>query len=86
MEAKKSAPCGSCDNCLRQKKKGLSREEFNNLHQQITQLLAEKSLPTNELLLALRHHPEEQLWEALDYLQVEHQITVSPQGIISLLR
>lgn len=78
--------CGICDNCLHQKKKRLSSTEFNTLHQQITHLLEEKSLPTSELLLALRHHPEEQLWEALDYLQVEHQITISPQGIISLLR
>ena len=83
---KKSKPCGICDNCLQQKKKRLSSNEFAMLHQRITTLLQKSALSTQALIRALQEYPEEKVWETLDYLQVEHKIAVSPQGIISLLQ
>ena len=81
----KTPPCGSCDNCLHQKKKSLSTKEFESIHEQVKALLRAESLTTTTLLEMLQNYPEEKIWETLDYLQAEQIIEINQQGMISLL-
>jgi ATP-dependent DNA helicase RecQ len=80
----KTPPCGSCDNCLDQKKKSVSTKDFELIHEQVKALLQAKPLTTTALLEMLQNYPEEKIWEILDYLQAEQRIEINQQGFISL--
>jgi ATP-dependent DNA helicase RecQ len=75
-----SKDCGVCDNCLAQKRKSLSKEEFNT----IQSLLLQKTtgpVTVNGLLDQIKY-PKEKIWTVLDFLQAEQFIDIDEQGVI----
>ncbi len=79
-------PCGICDNCLRQKKNSISKEEFKIIEQRIAQNLSSKPVEIKELLLQLRDIKKEKLWRVIEFLQAEKKLTVTKEGFISNTR
>ncbi|MBE7174373.1 MAG: RecQ family ATP-dependent DNA helicase [Williamsia sp.] len=75
-------PCGVCDNCLRQKKNHLSKEDFQLIEQRILTALHEQPLPSRELLLHLKGINKEKVWKVIEFLQAEKKIDVNGTGLI----
>ena len=42
--------CGICDNCLAQKRKNFTKEEFENLYNEISSSVEKSDMGVNELL------------------------------------
>ena len=76
------AACGSCDNCLRQKKTVISKEEFNLLTQRILSLIKTTSMPADELLMKLPGVKKEKAWQVFEFLQAEQIIEVDKSGMV----
>ena len=76
--------CGICDNCLRKKEITLTREEFENIHTRIIQVMHTKSLPAKELLHQLSGIKKEKAWKVIDTLQAENKISIDREGSIRL--
>ena len=74
--------CGVCDNCLRQKKNGLSKEDFYLIEQRILTALHGQPLPSNDLLLHLQGINKEKVWKVIHFLQAEKKIDVNGLGLI----
>lgn len=81
MEAK---DCGVCDNCLRQKNKGLKRDEFKEIEQDILALLANGEMQVTELLAGLKIYPIDKCWQVINHLQSELKIVAGNTGKIAL--
>jgi ATP-dependent DNA helicase RecQ len=77
--------CGICDNCINNKKKPLSREEFETIEQQLIVSLQEKALRAKDLLSQFTGTKKEKAWQVLEFLQAEHKLNVDEQGLISFL-
>jgi ATP-dependent DNA helicase RecQ len=78
------APCGICDNCLSAKSRPMSREQFENIHQQVTSAVATNTIGANELIDHFSGINREQLREVIDYLQSENKLTVDAQGRVRI--
>ncbi len=76
--------CGICDNCLRQKAVSISKEEFEQLHQQIITLVGKQTLYTKELFEKLNGIKKEKAWKVIEFLQAENKIKVDSTGRVSL--
>lgn len=79
-----SKPCGTCDNCLRQKKHSLTSIEFEEIKTKLMQRLQKGPLPYTELMAVLKHKKEVHLMEVLDFLQAEEIIQLKKDGTIVL--
>jgi ATP-dependent DNA helicase RecQ len=75
-------PCGSCDNCLRQKSIHLSTEEFNTISDRIFVHLNQKEFLMNELMQQFTGIKRDKIWKVLDYLQAEGKVSVNEKGSI----
>lgn len=80
-----SKRCGSCDNCLEQKKKPLQASEFEKLHQQILAILQSGPHSSAAVLKKMAPVAAHRVWEVLEFLQAEQIIAVDKLGTISLL-
>ena len=78
--------CGICDNCLQQKKTGLSAKAFQNIFSQIQQQLNSQPLPTGDLINRLQNVSTDQAWKVLHYLQAEQKLTLNAKGELELTR
>ena len=78
-------PCGICDNCLRQKKEGLSSKAFQNIFEQVQQQLGKGPLKTSELLNRLQNVSAEQAWKVIQSLVAEQKVKVNNNSEIELL-
>jgi ATP-dependent DNA helicase RecQ len=76
--------CGICDNCLRQKATGLSKEEFEALHHRIINMVKYESLHTRDLLKKLGGIKKEKAWKVIEFLQAENKIEMDPGGHVRL--
>lgn len=76
--------CGICDNCLRQKAVSLTKEEFDQLHHLVINLVKYESLPVKELLLKLNGVKKEKAWKVIEFLQAENKIEMDTNGYIHL--
>ncbi len=76
--------CGICDNCLRQKAVNLTKEEFDQLHHLVINLVKYESLPVKELLLKLNGVKKEKAWKVIGFLQAENKIEMDANGYIHL--
>lgn len=74
--------CDVCDNCLRQKKKPLSKEDFGLIEQRILTALHNQSLSSKDLLQALQGIHKENVWQVVQFLQAEKKIDVNKAGFI----
>ena len=79
-----SKPCGTCDNCLRQKKHSLTSIEFEEIKTKLMQRLQKGPLPYTELMAVLKHKKEVHLMEVLDFLQAEEIIQLKKDGTVVL--
>ena len=79
-----SKPCGTCDNCLRQKKHSLTSIEFEEIKTELMQRLQKGPLPYTELMAVLKHKKEVHLMEVLDFLQAEEIIQLKKDGTVVL--
>ncbi|MBS1918336.1 MAG: RecQ family ATP-dependent DNA helicase [Bacteroidetes bacterium] len=75
-------PCGICDNCLKQKNTDLSKEEFENIHQQIVQIITSNSIDATQLLQHLPNIKKEKAWKVINHLQAENILVVDKNGIV----
>lgn len=81
---KEDQACGICDNCLQQKKTGLSVKAFQNIFDQIRQQLTSSPLSTGDLINRLQNVPTDQAWKVINYLQAEQKLTVNTKGELAL--
>ena len=79
-----SKPCGTCDNCLRQKKHSLTSIEFEEIKTELMQRLQKGPLPYTELMAVLKHKKEVHVMEVLDFLQAEEIIQLKKDGTVVL--
>ena len=76
--------CGICDNCLRKKSNGLSKEEFDALCHRILNLVKYETLQPRDLLMKLNHVKKEKAWQVIEFLQAEQKIGLDPAGMLIL--
>lgn len=79
-----SKPCGTCDNCLQQKKHSLTSIEFEEIKTELMQRLQKGPLPYTELMAVLKHKKEVHVMEVLDFLQAEEIIQLKKDGTVVL--
>lgn len=79
-----SKPCGTCDNCLQQKKHFLTSIEFEEIKTELMQRLQKGPLPYTELMAVLKHKKEVHVMEVLDFLQAEEIIQLKKDGTVVL--
>ena len=77
-----SKPCGTCDNCLRQKKHSLTSIEFEEIKTKLMQRLQKGPLSYTELMAVLKHKKEVHVMEVLDFLQAEEIIQLKKDGTV----
>ena len=73
-------PCGVCDNCLQQKKTGLTADEFSLIRESIEKILNEGPVKTTEVLLRLKNISKEKAWEVIEFLQAEKKLSLDENG------
>jgi ATP-dependent DNA helicase RecQ len=76
--------CGVCDNCLRNKKIVLSKEEFEFISAGIKQTVSEKPVSPGNLFKRLSSFKENKVWKVLNFLQEENVIIVNSDGLIKM--
>ncbi|HMU47269.1 MAG TPA: ATP-dependent DNA helicase RecQ [Chitinophagaceae bacterium] len=76
--------CGVCDNCIRQKSTGISKEEFESLHHRIINMIKYESLHTKELMTKLSGVKKEKAWKVIEFLQAENKIEMDQNGFVML--
>ena len=77
-------PCNICDNCLRQKRILMTKEEFDNIHHRILNTVKYEPLHSKELLLKLGGFKKEKTWKVLEFLQAENKIELDKGGWVRL--
>jgi len=76
--------CGICDNCLKQKKLSLSKEEFTAIHERIVHIMQDDSLEVKDLFNQLQDIKKEKAWKVIEFLQAENKLRVEKDGRIRL--
>lgn len=76
--------CGICDNCLRQKKITLSKEEFTVIHERIKHIMQDDSLEVKDLFNQLQDIKKEKAWKVIEFLQAENKLRIEKDGRIRL--
>jgi ATP-dependent DNA helicase RecQ len=74
--------CGICDNCINEKNLAVSKEEFENISNEIYKLLKTQSITAKELLPKLQMFKKNKVWKVLNYLQLENKIRIDKTGQI----
>lgn len=74
--------CGICDNCLQQKKRPLSQQEFETVHQRIVALLKDNPLPVKELVDKMQDISRENVMKVLTFLAEEHKLVMDGMGVV----
>ena len=76
--------CNICDNCLRQKRILISKEEFDNIHHRILNTVKYEPLHSRELLLKLGGFKKEKAWKVIEFLEAENKIELDKSGWVRL--
>src|SRR5688572_9689125 len=76
--------CGICDNCLRQKKLPVNKEEFEKIIHRIQTALKPQPLPSKQLLQQLSGIKKEKAWKVIEFLQAENKIVLDKSGWVRL--
>jgi ATP-dependent DNA helicase RecQ len=76
--------CGVCDNCLRNKKIVLSKEEFDSISAEIKKAGSEKPVSPTDLFQKLSSYKENKVWKVLNFLQEENIIVMGVNGSIKV--
>jgi len=78
----KNENCGICDNCLKQKKLDLTRDDFKTIEQLIYKAIPPQGIYTKELLAELNSVKKEDFWKVFQMLEDENLILVDERGFI----
>ena len=76
------AACNICDSCLKKKSLALNKEEFNDIHQRILQLLEGPELQATELPGRLHGVHKEKLKQVINFLQAEKKLVIDKDGFV----
>jgi len=76
--------CGICDNCLKQRKLTVSKEEFTVIHERIRHIMQDDSLEVKELFNQLQDIKKEKAWKVIEFLQAENKLRIEKDGRIRL--
>lgn len=74
--------CGVCDNCLNEKAKELTEEEFKRIEASLYNLIPENGIDVKELLPLMKGVRKEKVWTVLNFLQSERKLTINEKGCI----
>jgi ATP-dependent DNA helicase RecQ len=74
-------PCGVCDNCLQKKGNNLSQREFDNICQEIVDLVESNAVEATQLVKQLEGVSNEKAWRVINYLKAENKLVVDNNGI-----
>lgn len=77
-------PCGICDNCLQQKKTGLSPKAFQQVLIQLMNQLQHGPQSSSSLLKGLKDVSAEQAWTVINYLVAEQKLQINANGEVEL--
>jgi ATP-dependent DNA helicase RecQ len=81
---KESRACGICDNCLRQKAVSLTKEEFENIHSRIVEIVKNDRLQVKELVQKLTGIRKEKAWKVIEFMQAEQKIEMDAGSWLTL--
>jgi len=73
--------CGKCDNCLNRKKQPLKDADFKMIANKIQELV-KHSISVNEILLHCQPNSQEEIWEALRFMEGEQLIEIDETGMV----
>jgi len=76
--------CGVCDNCLKEKRTQISREEFEAIEKLLLDLLAKNPVPARDLMHHMNGVKKEKAWKVIEFLQAERKIVMNAEGMIYL--
>lgn len=76
--------CGICDNCLRDKKIIIPKEEFESISFEIKKITREKTATLPYLFEKLPSFKQNKIMKVLTFLQEENEISVTWEGFIKL--
>jgi ATP-dependent DNA helicase RecQ len=74
--------CGICDHCLRKKKKRLSGQEFESIHQLIMETLVHSPLRPEDLQKNFTSISKEKFWEVFHFLEAENKLSIGADGLV----
>lgn len=77
--------CGVCDNCLKNKKKELSSEEFQKFSKEFLSKLKEGPVKAEELLGHFRMLKRETAWEVIRFLEKEGAVRIDSMGRLMIV-
>ena len=77
--------CGICDNCLSQKTRPLSSDEFSDIHLRIVDAVSTGKITGDNLFRLLKLIPKNKVITVLQFLQAENKIMINDQDEISLV-
>jgi ATP-dependent DNA helicase RecQ len=76
--------CDVCDNCLKAKKKAITKEEFLSIETKLLDLLKNKPIHSRELAAVISGIKKEKAWQVIEFLQAEKKIVVNAEGMICI--
>ncbi len=74
--------CGICDNCLRNKKIIITKEEFKNISKGIKNIISETEMNTEQLTRKLPGFNQLKIKKILNFLLEENLLKVTQEGVI----
>ena len=76
--------CGVCDNCLREKKLTISKQEFENIRNRIKSTISERPVNSEQLILNMQEFKETKIRKILNFLQDENKVSITEEGLIKM--
>ncbi len=76
--------CSICDVCLHKKQTPLTANELIEIKEKIVGIIENKPIEIGKLLPQLKTIPKYKIWEAIQFLQDEKEITINKFGVLSL--
>ncbi|MGG9971171.1 RecQ family ATP-dependent DNA helicase [Ferruginibacter sp. SUN002] len=76
--------CGICDNCINQKELVITKEEFEQITEKITNIISTQSIALKTLIQHLAPTKKEKIWKVIDFLQSENKLIITKEGNISI--
>jgi ATP-dependent DNA helicase RecQ len=78
--------CGTCDNCLKRKKKAIQQKEFDEIHTLILEKATSANLPAPAFYSSFEEIDQEHFLTVVKYLQQEEKIFTDANGFVRVKR
>ena len=76
--------CGICDNCLREGKLSITKQEFEKIRNGIQTIIAARPLHPDQLIKNMEGFKENKIRKILNFLQEENQVSITKDGLIAM--